>query len=103
MLPLFWRGRGERLKIKVQTKNSKIKMNTQTINKEMSDKINFMTFIITKFARAYKMNSQQAYLYLKKYGGLDFLNDCWWALHTEDPYWSIKSLYQMCYNNGGVK
>jgi len=78
-------------------------MNTQTINKEMSDKINFMTFIITKFARAYKMNSQQAYLYLKKYGGLDFLNDCWWALHTEDPYWSIKSLYQMCYNNGGVK
>ena len=36
-----------------------------TIDKETSNKVNFMTFIITKFARAYKMNSQQAYLYLK--------------------------------------
>ena len=41
-----------------------------TIDKETSNKVNFMTFIITKFARAYKMNSQQAYLYLKKYGEL---------------------------------
>ena len=74
-----------------------------TISKEIDDKVTFMTFIITKFARAYKMNSQQAYLYLKKYGGIDFLDEHWWALHTEDPYWSIKSLYQECYENGGVK
>jgi hypothetical protein len=38
----------------------------KTISKEIDDKVNFMTFIITKFVRAYKMNCQQAYLYLKK-------------------------------------
>ena len=74
-----------------------------TIDKETSNKVNFMTFIITKFARAYKMNSQQAYLYLKKHGGIAFLDEHWWALHTEDPYWSIKALYHECYANGGMR
>jgi hypothetical protein len=78
-------------------------MSAQAIDKETSDKVNFMTFIITKFARAYKMNSQQAYLYLKKYGGLAFLNEFWWTLHVEDPYWSIKALYRECYANGGIR
>jgi len=73
------------------------------IDKETSNKVNFMTFIITKFARAYKMNSQQAYSYLKKYGGIDFLDKFWWTLHVEDPYWSIKALYRECYTNGGVR
>ena len=42
-----------------------------TIDKETSNKVSFMTFIITKFARAYKMNSQQAYLYLNYFHALD--------------------------------
>jgi hypothetical protein len=74
-----------------------------TIDKETSNKVNFMTFIITKFARAYKMNSQDAYLYLKKYGGIDYLDEFWWTLHTEDPFWSIRALYEACYRNGGLK
>jgi len=78
-------------------------MTAQTIDKETSNKVNFMTFIITKFARAYKMNSQQAYLYLKKYGGMDYLDEFWWTLHTEDPFWSIRALYEACYRNGGLK
>jgi len=70
---------------------------------ESLDKVSFITFIITIFARAYKMNKQQAYLYLEKYGGLDYLFKHWWTLHTEDPYWSLKALYSACYKNGGMK
>jgi hypothetical protein len=44
---------------------------------ETLDKINFITFIIPMFARAYKMNKRNAYLYLKKYGGLDYLFKHW--------------------------
>lgn len=77
--------------------------NMATIDKETSDKISFVTFIITKFARAYKMNSQQAYLYLKKYGGIEFLNEHWWALHTDNPFWAIRSIYMICHKNGGMR
>ena len=72
-------------------------------DREIENKVVFMTYIISKFARAYKMNKAKAYLYLKKYGGLDFLNEFWWTLHVEDPYWSLRSLYYECYKNGGLR
>jgi hypothetical protein len=75
----------------------------RTIDKELDDKINFMPFLVTKFARAYKMNSKQAYSYLKQYGGLGFLDRHWWTLHVEDPYWSVKGLFQECYENGAAR
>jgi hypothetical protein len=76
-------------------------MNTQTLNKEKSNKISFISYIIPAFADAYKMNIQTAYYYLKKYGGLSFLNEHWWALHTDNPFWAVRDLYDICYENGG--
>jgi hypothetical protein len=73
------------------------------LDREMQNKILFMAFIITKFARAYKMSKPDAYRYLKKYGGIDFLDECWWALHIDNPYWAVKDLYKVCRNNGGLR
>ena len=78
-------------------------MKTQALDKATDDKVNFMPFLITKFARAYKMNCQQAYTYLKKHDGLAFLDKHWWALHTDNPFWSIRDLYEVCHGNGGAK
>jgi hypothetical protein len=75
----------------------------RVLDRETKNKVAFIAFIITKFASAYKMNSQQAYLYLKKYGGIDFLDEFWWTLHVEDPFWSTRALYEVCYENGGLK
>jgi hypothetical protein len=24
----------------------------------------------------------------------------WWALHTDNKYWTLRSLYNVCYKNG---
>jgi hypothetical protein len=74
-----------------------------TIDKATSDKISFMTFIVPAFANAYKMNTQDAYFYLKKYGGLNFLRKHWWALHTDNEIWAIHDIYTICRNNGGLR
>ena len=66
---------------------------------EHRNKLRFITFIIPEFARAYKMNKQAAYRYLKMYGGLDFLFKHWWTLHTEDPFHSVRALYDVCHEN----
>ena len=42
------------------------------LDKETRNKVKFITFMIHYFARSYKMNKLDAYLYLKKCGGLDF-------------------------------
>ena len=73
------------------------------LDEETQHRLRFITFIITIFARTYKMNKQDAYLYLGKYGGLDYLFKHWWTLHVEDTYWSLKALYDVCYKNGGLK
>jgi hypothetical protein len=63
-------------------------MEKKILDQETRDRISFITFIILEFARAYKMNRQEAYRYLKKYGGLDYLFKHWWALHTDNPFLS---------------
>ena len=66
---------------------------------ELRSKVRFITFIIPEFARAYKMNKQAAYHYLEKYGGLEFLFEHWWTLHTEDSFMAVKALYDVCHEN----
>jgi hypothetical protein len=74
-----------------------------TITKSQSDKISFIAFIVPAFAEAYKMNVQAAYRYLKKYGGWDYMNENWWALHTENPFWAVRDMQEICYQNGGLR
>jgi hypothetical protein len=78
-------------------------METKTLEKETRNKLRFATFIIPKFADTYKMDRQEAYRYLKKYGGLDYLYECWWALHTDNPFWAVRDMYKVCRNNGGLR
>jgi len=78
-------------------------IDTQAIDKQINDKVSFISFIIPEFALAYKMDVQQAYFYLKQYGGIDYLNRHWWALHTDTPYWAVRSMFQICRRNGGLK
>ena len=73
------------------------------MDKATRDKINFMPFIIEEFASAYKMPGSKAYRYLKKYGGLDYINECWWALHIDNPFWAVRDIYKVCRNNGGLR
>ena len=68
-----------------------------------SDKISFLCFIIPAFAKAFKMPIPDAFEYLKKYGGWDYINKHWWVLHTENDIWAIHSIYDICYKNGGMR
>ena len=73
------------------------------LDEETQSKVRFITFIITMFARAYKMNKQNAYLYLEKYNGLDYLFKHWWTLHTESEFWAVRDIFEFCRQNGGLK
>jgi hypothetical protein len=78
-------------------------MATTTLDKRTSDKVTFIAFIIPEFAAAYKMKISDAYCYLKKHGGLDFLHKHWWALHTDNEYYTLLDLYDICRLNGGLR
>ena len=71
-------------------------MKTEEKIKKISDKISFIIFIIGEFACIYRMNRQPMYLYLKQYDGLEFLYDCWWILHTDNPVWTVSDIHRIC-------
>jgi hypothetical protein len=73
------------------------------LDKATSDKICFISYIVPKFASAYKMNIQDAYFYLQKYGGWSFLNKHWRALHTDNPFWAVRDMFEVCRQNGGLR
>jgi hypothetical protein len=78
-------------------------METKILDEETKNKISFVTFIIEKFASAYKMNRQAACFYLKKYGGIDSIFKCWRALHIDNSYWAVRDICKVCYKNGGMR
>jgi hypothetical protein len=78
-------------------------MDKKTLDKETSDKVAFISFIIPEFAAAYKMKISDAYRYLKKYGGINYLDECWWALHIDNPFWAVRDIYKVCRSNGGMR
>jgi hypothetical protein len=73
------------------------------IDKQTSEKISFISFIVPEFAAAYKMNVRNAFFYLKQYGGWDYLNRCWWALHTDSVQYAVRDIYEVCRENGGAR
>ena len=73
------------------------------MEKQLSDKIAFISYIIPMFADAYKMNTQEAWFYLKQYGGFDFINNHWWALHTDNVLYALNDIYEVCHKNGGCR
>jgi hypothetical protein len=78
-------------------------LHKSALDKDTSDKVSFISFIIPQFAEYCKMGIPEAYQYLKKYGGLDYLSDCWWALHTDNDIWAVYDIYDYCYQSGGEK
>lgn len=56
---------------------------------------------IRKFAEHYSMAWKESYQYLKKYGGISFLDECYEAEHTLSFDDAIEDLTRVCANNGG--
>ena len=57
--------------------------------------------ILSLSAEHYKMTAKQAYLYLKQYAGISFLDDCYEAEHQQSVTTAIEDLTIVCQNHGG--
>jgi hypothetical protein len=75
--------------------------NKHKLDKETSDKVSFISFIIPEFAAAFRIDMPEAYRYLVCYGGFEFLTTHWRALHTDNKYWALLDIYDICRKNGG--
>ena len=71
------------------------------MSKQEKNIINYIVICINEFAKQFKITSKEAYLYLKKFKGIDFLKENYEAEHTVGLDDAMEDLKQVCINNGG--
>ena len=49
---------------------------------EQKNKLTYIIYCIDAFGEKYDLMPKQAYAYLKRYGGIQFIDECYAAEHT---------------------
>ena len=70
---------------------------TETIRKQ----INYTVACVNEFARKKSMHSQNAFFYLHKYKGIDFIRENYEIEHTLSLDDAVEDMEIICQNNGG--
>lgn len=72
------------------------------MSKNTIDKINYFVALITEFATAHQISTSQAYEYLKRYKGLDFVDRFYDVEHTFSFDNTVEDLTAYCKRMGGT-
>ena len=68
----------------------------------MEKKLSYIIAVISEFAQAHALNLQQAYRYLMRYKGLEFIDQHYDIEHILSFEDVIEDLTAYCKNNGGA-
>jgi hypothetical protein len=78
------------------------KLNDKTLmNVRIEDKIAFIIAVVSEFASAFSLNPQQAYRYLDRFKGIDFVDKFYNVEHTLSFNDVVQDLAIYCRKNGG--
>lgn len=69
--------------------------------RELFKRIEYLASCISAFGEHFNLSNTEAYSYLRRYKGIDFLIDCYDAEHTLSIENAVEDLHRLCHNNGG--
>ena len=72
------------------------------ITKQQTNVINYLVICVNNFADRFAMDSKEAYSFLAKFGGINFLMQHYEIEHTLSLDEAIENLETVCRQNGGV-
>lgn len=72
------------------------------MNVRIEDKIAFIIAVVSEFAAAFSLNPQQAYRYLDRFKGIDFVDKFYNVEHTQSFDDVVQDLAIYCRKNGGA-
>lgn len=70
--------------------------------REEINMLNYIIVCISEFASRYEIHMRDAYLYLTKYKGIEFLKEFYDVEHTLSFDDAIDDLVSVCRRNGGM-
>ena len=71
------------------------------MSQEIRNRINYTVMCIGAFSAHHSLHLKDGYCYLKQYGGISFLKDCYEAEHLLSIEDAVNDLTILCKRNGG--
>ncbi len=72
------------------------------MNAQLQNKVTYIIYCINAFAVHYQLTAKQAFAYLQRFKGVDFLNECYEAEHQLSLDDAVNDLSIICKRNGGA-
>lgn len=69
---------------------------------KQEDKLAYIIAVVNEFAATFSLNSQQAYRYLNRFKGIDFVDRFYNVEHTQPFEDVVEDVALYCRNNGGM-
>ncbi len=73
-----------------------------TMTVKLEDKLAYIIAVVNEFAAKFSLNSQQAYRYLDRFKGIDFVDKFYNVEHTQSFEDVVEDLAMYCRKNGGA-
>lgn len=71
------------------------------MDSEIKKKVEYIIAVISEFAMAHSLNTSQAYRYLERFKGIDFVNRFYNVEHTFSFEDVVEDLTAYCHRKGG--
>lgn len=71
-------------------------------NELVKDKIEYIVLFISEFSKKHHLTKQQAYRYLKKFGGVEVLDKFYDVMHTQSFEDMVIDITAFCNRKGGT-
>ncbi|MBR0502535.1 MAG: DUF3791 domain-containing protein [Paludibacteraceae bacterium] len=71
------------------------------MSREDHNTVGYVVALINEFSAKFQIQPRQAYAYLKRFKGLDYLYKHYNVVHTFSFKDSVEALVEVCKNNGG--
>ena len=68
----------------------------------LKDKIEYIVIFVQEFANRHSLTMRQAYQYLRRFKGVDFINRYYNAAHTQSFRDIVEDVTDYCHRQGGA-
>jgi hypothetical protein len=71
------------------------------VDRAIFNKIEYIVCCVGAFAERFNLTNAQAYAYMRRFNGVDFLLECYDAEHTLSIDDAVEDVQTICFRNGG--
>lgn len=71
------------------------------MNEEQRNKLTYIIYCIDAFGEHFDLKPKQAFAYLRRHGGIAFIDECYAAEHTLSLEDAVEDMAVVCKRNGG--